>query len=480
MMRSLFLFITVLVWGCQPQKHETSIPPNIIFILADDLGYNDISTYRRLNQNPAEKPPTCQTPNIDQLAREGLQFSNFYCGAAVCSPSRAALITGRNAARVGIYNWIPENSPMHLRNEEVTIAEMLKQKDYQTGHFGKWHLTSEGTEQPLPQNQGFDYAFYTFNNAQPSHHNPVNFHRNGERVGELEGYSCQLVVDEAITWLTDHQEKPFYMNIWFNEPHEKVAAPDSLSQKHAYKQQYYGAIENLDLAVGKLMNYLKANNLDKNTIIIFSSDNGSQVWGSNAPFRGEKCFNFEGGLRVPFIVKGTGIPKANMPVGTVGSFVDILPTIAKITQTNLPENKVFDGEDLSEVFYRPQKAFKREKPVFFYRYFHEPVSMLREENWVLLGFEEKIPYQPHYNPKTFAKLKPEPGAPAWSMWGFQELHMDYLNNQKTQYFELYDMEADAEQKQDVSNKHPEIVEKMKTKMIHLQEEMIAEGGNWFN
>jgi arylsulfatase A len=174
------VFLSLLFFGCKKVTEK----PNIILILADDLGYNDVSCYRNSNfEEQYENAPTSQTPNIDKLAESGMRFTDFYCGAAVCSPSRAALITGRNATRVGIYNWIPENGPMHLRSEEITIAELLKDKNYNTGHFGKWHLTSKGMDQPLPNDQGFDYSFFTYNNANPSHENPDNFYHNGQLVG---------------------------------------------------------------------------------------------------------------------------------------------------------------------------------------------------------------------------------------------------------------------------------------------------------
>ncbi|MFW5832216.1 MAG: sulfatase-like hydrolase/transferase, partial [Prolixibacteraceae bacterium] len=139
--------------------------PNVILILTDDLGFSDVSCYRKDFKSLYDRPSTSQTPHIDKLAENGIRFTDFYSGAAVCSPSRAALLTGRNSTRVGIYNWIPNNEPMHLRSEEITLAEVLKDAGYNTGHFGKWHLTSEGMNQPLPMNQGFDYAFYTYNNA---------------------------------------------------------------------------------------------------------------------------------------------------------------------------------------------------------------------------------------------------------------------------------------------------------------------------
>lgn len=455
--------------------------PNVIVFLADDLGYNDLSCYRNAHPPHSEKPPTCKTPFIDNLAEEGMRFTDFYAGAAVSSPSRSAFLTGRNKTRVGIYNWIPTGSPMHLRSEEITIAEMLNEAGYRTGHFGKWHLTSKGMDQPLPNDQGFDYSFFTYNNAEPSHKNPVNYYRNNKAVGKLEGYACQLVVDEAINWLGKDENKnhPFYLNVWFNEPHVKVAAPDSLASKHEYRKEYYGCIENMDYAVGKLMKYIKEKGLDDNTIIIFSSDNGSPKPHSNDPLRGEKAFNYEGGLRVPFIIKYTGV----VPEGKVnkhpGGFVDVLPTLADFTGAEVSEDRFIDGISLTPIMRDVSEEVERKHPLFFYRYFHDPICMLREGKWCLLGYEEIIPYKENLNPVELAKFKPGPDEGKWSQWGFQESHMEVIPAQEPEHFELYNLREDKEQKHDLADEYPDRVKEMKKTMLQLREEMIEEGGNWF-
>jgi arylsulfatase A len=475
----LSLFLTCLL-ACQPAT-EAPTPPNVILILADDLGYNDLSRYRPLVGSQADTLPQAQTPHLDQLGEMGMTFTHFYAGAAVCSPSRAALLTGRNCTRVGIYNWIPPNQPMHLRSEEVTLAEMLKPLGYQTGHFGKWHLTSEGMGQPLPNDQGFDYSFFAYNNARPSHKDPDNYFRNGEPVGKLEGYACQLVMDEALTWLEGRKvDAPFYLNVWFNEPHVKLAAPDSLTARHDFNQKYYGAIENLDLAVGRLLRYLEAQGLAEETIVLFTSDNGSQELYSNDPLRGEKCLNFEGGLRVPMMVRWPGKVPAGAISEQVGGFPDVLPTLASLTGAQLPEGRKLDGTDLSPVWRGEQATLGQRSPVFFYRYFHDPILMLREGDQVLLGYERPpYPYAERYNIKELALLKPEPGQPNWAMWGFQPAHMTYLENQQPQYFELYDLASDPQQQHDLSARQPELVAQMRERMLQLKQEMVREGGDWF-
>ena len=471
--KTIYKYFLLLLFAIGCNTKDENYKPNIVLILADDLGYNDVSCYRNSNfDQPIEKSPTSQTPNIDLIAEQGMRFTDFYCGAAVCSPSRAALITGRNATRVGIYNWIPEESPIHLHSWEITIAELLKNKNYSTGHFGKWHLTSKGTSQPIPNDQGFDYSFFAHNNAIPSHRDPENYYRNGKPVGPLKGYACGLVVDEAINWLETNkkEETPFYINIWFNEPHLKVAAPEELTRRHKYNQDYYGAIENMDIAVGKLMVYLKENNLDENTIVIFTSDNGSRWDHSNDPLRGEKCFNYEGGVRVPFIIKWTTKVPQGKTSKMTGSFTDIMPTLAKIAGIPVPSDRIIDGVDISPVFFGKATDIERKNPIFFFRYFHDPICMLREGDWCLLGYDVLIPKAESLNEGELGKIRP---------WHFMENHMEYLKTITPKYFELYNLRDDREQENDLAGEHPEIVKRMKNIMLQLREEMVDEGGDWF-
>jgi len=451
-------------------------------MVADDLGYNDLSCYRNTGRAQQESSSGSQTPFIDKIAREGMYFTNFYSGAAVCSPSRAALLTGRNKTRLGIYNWIPEGVPMHLESEELTLAELLKQKNYNTGHFGKWHLTSGNMPQPEPLDQGFDYAFWTHNNAIPSHENPVNFIINRDKTGEIKGYSSHLVVEEAMQWLTRHKEDkdPFYINIWFHEPHEKMAAPDSLKNRHKKHRTYYGCIENMDYAVGKLLKFLEDNGLNENTIVMFTSDNGSQTPGSNDPFRGEKCFQYEGGIRVPFIAWWKGRIRAGTRSGSAGHFTDVFPTISALTHCQIPPGRKIDGEDLSGVFLGTSKDYKRENPIFFYRYFHDPICMLRQGDRVLLGYQNKpVSRKENYDVKAEALFKPDEGESDWSQWSFQESHMEAMKLQEPLYFELYNIMKDMGQHTDIASAYPELLEGMKQEMLSIRKEMIDEGGDWY-
>lgn len=232
-------------------KGSTKVP-NIVVLLSDDLGWKDLGCYG----GPVN------TPTLDGLAAKGVRFTDFHSGAAVCSPSRATLLTGRQHLRTGIYSWIHDQwQSSHLLEREVTLAEVLKKHGYQTVHLGKWHLgmPTHNRRKPTPSEHGFDYWFATANNANPSHKNPVNFVRNGTPVGETEGYACQVVVDEAIAWLDDKRDttKPFFLNVWFHEPHAPIAAPDNLVSRYGELNDpaaiYSGTIDNTDRAIARLL-----------------------------------------------------------------------------------------------------------------------------------------------------------------------------------------------------------------------------------
>ena len=289
--------------------------PNVIVLLCDDLGYGDLKCFGH---------PDVITPNLDKLADGGMRLTNCYSASPVCSPSRAGLLTGRTPNRLGIRDWIPANSGVFLRPGEITIPMLLKQGNYKTCHVGKWHLNrkTDGTE-PTPGDFGFDHWLYTQNNAAPSHVNPKNFVRNGQQVGALRGPSSHVVVSEAIKWLDTLKldgvkKEPFFLNVWFHEPHEPVAAADEflalyLHENNLDRRHYLADITQMDAAVGKLMAYLDGQRLAENTLIYFSSDNGPETlnryksahrsYGMPGPLRGMKLHVTEAGYRVPGIIR---------------------------------------------------------------------------------------------------------------------------------------------------------------------------------
>ena len=449
---SKFLLIIILL--CQACQQQDEIRPNIVILMADDMGYIDAGCYGG----------PIKTPNINRLANEGMRFTDFYSAAPNCSPARTGLLTGRTPSRVGVYDYLAPNSPMHLPKGEITIAEMLKEVGYETCHVGKWHLsawTRDGMKGPKPDEQGFDYWFAVDNNAVPSHLNPVNFERNGEKVGPLEGYSCQLVVDEAITWLDDFHKKsnPFFLNVWFNEPHAKIASPPELIKEYVQygkDAEYLANVANMDLAIGRLLQYLDEKGLSENTFVLFASDNGPYRQASTGIFRGKKSFLFEGGIRVPGIIKWPHKIKEGVISTTPASFVDMLPTIAQITGSTMPEDRTIDGTNILPVLF--EEPFKRDRPLYWYFYKRYPISALRKGDYVIMG-----------NPKEQYKLTSHP---------FDSGDQVYFKNARLEEFQVYNLKDDPAQKIDLYPDNSEKFSNLKMEIIKYQKEIIDEGPTW--
>ena len=372
--------------------------PNIVVILCDDLGYGDLECYGH---------PQIKTPNLNSMAEQGIRFTDFYSAAPVCSPSRVGLLTGRSPNRAGVYDFIPGGRNIYMRSSEVTIAQLLKKAGYATCMSGKWHCNGKfnSKSQPQPDSAGFDHWMGTQNNASPSHENPKNFVRNGEKVGETEGFSCQLVVDEAMNWLKGQQEKdpqqPFFMYVAFHEPHEPVASPkdlvehyqaDALNENEA---QYFANVANVDLAVGRLLDGLKELNVDKNTLVIFTSDNGPETlnrykraknsYGKATPLRGMKLWTTDAGFRVAGIIRWPGKVEAGQVVSHPVSSLDFLPTFCDLAGVAPPEDIVLDGTSFLPAL--ENKPLTREKPLLwiFYNELNSRQVAMRDGAWKVLA-----------------------------------------------------------------------------------------------
>ena len=349
-MKRLLIFpLLLLSFTLSTQAAEQ---PNIVVVLCDDLGWGDIQNHGH---------PHIKTPRLMQMAKEGIQFSSFYSAAPVCSPSRVGLMTGRSPNRAGVYDWIPEADPdkpvfasrqnVHLRKGEFTIPSMLKEAGYATCLSGKWHCNAmfNSEKQAQPDDNGFDYWFATQNNAAPSHENPTNFVRNGEPAGKIEGYSCSIVAEEAMNWLTLHKAKnpkqPFFLYVAYHEPHEPVASPPEMvkayedgSARNHDEAQYFANVENLDAATGMLIDHLDALGYGENTLVIFTSDNGPETlnryknakrsYGVSGPLRGMKLHTHEAGFRVAGIMRWPAQIKPGQKSDTPVSSLDFLPTFA--------------------------------------------------------------------------------------------------------------------------------------------------------
>ncbi len=345
---AVLLFRIVLVCALVALSSTTLADerPNVVVLLADDQGWKDIGCYG----GPAK------TPTLDRLAAGGVRFTDFHSGAAVCSPSRATTLTGRQHLRCGVYSWINDNEQKsHLLEREVTLAEVLRSHGYETVHLGKWHLglPTYNRQKPTPSDHGFDYWFATANNAQPSHKDPVNFVRNGKPVGKTEGYACQVVVDEAISWLDKERDpdKPFFLNVWFHEPHAPIAAPDEIVSPYGKLNDpaaiYCGTIDNTDRAIARLLKKIRQVDSPENTLIVYSSDNGSYRADRVGHLRGIKGSNYEGGIRVPGIFSWPGTIASGRVEQEPAGLVDLLPTVCGLLGIDKPAGVHLDGSDLS-------------------------------------------------------------------------------------------------------------------------------------
>ncbi|MCF6283687.1 MAG: sulfatase-like hydrolase/transferase [Candidatus Hydrogenedentes bacterium] len=450
------LVLALLTLCALPVTHATAAPiqPNILILFADDMGYQDAGCFGG----------PIKTPHIDQLAREGMRFTDFYAGAPNCSPSRAALMTGRIAARTGIFNYIPPAHGMHLPADEITIARLLQDGGYATGLFGKWHLshTRPGSNQPKPADYGFDYTFCTRNNAEPSHKDPDNFYRNGKALGKLEGYSCQIVADEAIGWLKKREDNapPFFAYVAFHEPHKKLASPPDLVDKYKGMGKrdalYFANIANLDRAIGRILHSLDTLGLSKDPFVLFASDNGPWREGSQGPLRGKKSDLWDGGIRVPGIMRWPGKIPAGTSTGEPAGVVDMLPTLCTIAGIQPPRDRAIDGTDLTPLF--NAKPLVRDTPLFWYFYRVDPQLAMRDGDWTLIG---------HINDPVKKR----------SHWLSAE-DMPFIKTATPTRFELYNVREDMGQKNNLAESEAERLESMKAAMLKLHKDVVTEGDDW--
>ena len=444
--------------------------PNFVLIVCDDLGYGDLSCYGH---------PHIKTPHLDGLAAEGIRWTDFYATAPVCSSSRAGLLTGRIPNRTGVYDWIPPGHVAHLPRTEVTVATLLRDAGYDTAHSGKWHLNGKFNSevQPQPGDHGFDHWFSTQNNASPSHAQPRNFVRNGEPVGQLEGFSCQEVVHEAIRWLDDRSgsDAPFFLNLWFHEPHEPVASPQSMVEGYAEvtesvdQAQYFANVQNMDAAVGRLLEALSARNLSEDTLVLFTSDNGPETlrryrgaersYGSPGPLRGMKLHIYDGGIRVAGILRWPGKVASGSVSSTPVGAVDVFPTFLELAGVAIPTDRTLDGTSWANSL-RRRAAITREKPLFwnYYRALGAPKVAMRDGDWKIVAHWDgpERPLGGNVNPDSMALIK---GAELTRM-------------------ELYNMSDDIGEARDLSSENPEKLREMETRLRSLYADVRAEGPVW--
>ncbi|QDU09301.1 sulfatase [Gimesia aquarii] len=467
---TLFLFPQQGLWSAEKQSDSK---PNIIVILCDDLGYGDLACYGH---------PQIKTPHIDRLASQGMRLTDCYASAPVCSPSRAGLLTGRTPNRVGVYDWIPEGHPMHLKRDEVTIAQLLQKADYDTAHVGKWHCNGlfNSKKQPQPGDHGFQHWFSTQNNALPTHQNPNNFVRNGKPLGEIKGFSCQIVADEGIRWLKEWRavDKPFFLHVCFHEPHERVASPPDLVKRYLdttlYEDQaqYFANVANMDAAVGKLMKTLDELKLAENTLVFFTSDNGPETlnrygkgsrrsWGTPGVLRGMKLHIYEGGIRVPGIIRWPGRIEAGQESNVPVSSVDMLPTFCEMVNISLPKNRELDGTSLLPLF-AGNNDLQRSTPLFwnYYRANSTPRVAMREGDWKVVA---------HWSgPEGIRRLGNN----------VNSISQEYIKNAKLTKFELYNLKEDISEQHNLAWQERERLNHLKKKLTQKYKEVQKEGPVW--
>jgi len=501
-------------WDCplpKPASYSSSAPnrPNVVVLLADDLGWKDIGCYG----GPVK------TPTLDRLAAHGVRFTDFYAGAAVCGPSRAVLLTGRHHARAGIYgNVIFESfQKPHLLEREITLPEVLKRHGYATAHFGKWHLgmPTRDVKKPTPAQHGFDYWFGMNSGAHPSHKDPVNFLRNGKPVGKIEGYSCQIIVDEAISWLDEKRDPdtPFFLNLWFHEPHDPIAAPESIVSQYGDVNDpaavYSATIDNTDRAISRLLDKLKEVDSLENTLVFYTSDNGSYRDDRNGSLRGRKASNFEGGIRVPGIFYWPGTVKDGHVEHEPAGVVDLLPTICGLLGIDKPEGVHLDGSDISPLLTSRGNEFVRHQPLYWHLPSANPSLAIRDGNYSMVAYRnyefprdraaiaqvekeiekvlrkanspELVPWveRTDYFYKVFKNKDAERLRIEFMRLNvFQESWIPVLKSGSYHRFQLFDLTADPTQKVDVSKQYPEVFARLKRQLLKVNASVMAEAPDW--
>lgn len=383
--------------------------PNIVFILVDDLGYSDVGY---MNQKPEIK-----TPHIDQLASEGMMFTNAYASCPVCSPTRASILTGKYPAKLKLTCHIPGmgmgkyfqkmNEEKKLKEayfldrlplEEVTIAELLKNDGYKTAFIGKWHLAGEGSAKTKdgvvdanfhPDNMGFDLNIGGCAYGQPkSYFSPYG---NATITDGEEGeYLTDRLANESVKFINENSDKPFFLMLSTYTVHTPLRAPQQTIDKYG-GNTYFAMIEELDKNVGKVLDAIKLAHLEDNTLVVFYADNGG-LWG-NPPLRGIKGSLFEGGIKVPMIVRWPGKVTAGSVSNEPVTSVDILPTMADVANVKINKESEIDGLSLVPHLTK-NKSLKRDAIYWHFPHHRNTEgamgAAIRSGDWKLIQlFEEE-------------------------------------------------------------------------------------------
>ncbi len=369
-----FIIVSLLISYASARK------PNIILIYMDDMGYSDIGCFGSTKN---------RTPVLDQMAKEGMRFTDFYVTSGVCTPSRSSLLTGCYPRRLNMHidqnnKWVLfPNARKGLNPDETTVAEILKEQGYATTCIGKWHLG----DQPefLPTRQGFDSYFgIPYSNDMTRKNIPLPLLRDEQVIEAPVAQSpiTRRYTEEALKFIQANREKPFFLYL----PHTSVHLPLFPGEKFKGKSsngKYGDWIEEVDACTGIILETLKKEEIDQNTLVIFTSDNGSnsQNGGSNAPLKGSKGSTHEGGMRVACLMRWPGKIPANSSCSEVASTLDLLPTLTALTDGKLPEKKI-DGHNISDLLFAKPNA-KSPHDAFYY-YHTSQLQAVRSGKWKLV------------------------------------------------------------------------------------------------
>jgi arylsulfatase A-like enzyme len=400
--------------------------PNIVFILADDLGYGDLGCYGATD---------LKTPNIDRLATQGIRFTDFYANGCVCTPTRCGLMTGRYQQRIGgLETAIPPGAKhLGLPPQEKTIADMLRAASYSTALSGKWHLGYK--PEMMPTAHGFDHFFGLLSG---NHNYWTHRENNGEadlyledKPVQMEGYSTHLITDHALKFLGEMKTKPFFLYVAFNAPHFPYQTPDDTEHEVAKtnwqkgsREIYAKMIEEMDRGVGRILQTLDENHLSENTLVIFASDNGGNGHARNDPLRGKKGQLFEGGIRAPCIARFPGVIPTNAETHQVAITMDWTATMAKLAGAKPPKNRPFEGIDLL------------------------PILSGKKQNVNRTLFWRSVNF-------SFEKLQRAVRDGNWK-------YIEELKGKKDSY--LFDLSADIGEAKNLTDENPKLVAKLKKKL----------------
>ena len=436
-------------------------PPNVVVILADDLGYGDLACYGNKK---------LKTPHIDTLAADGTRFTSFYVSQPVCTASRASLMSGCYANRVSMAGALNHQSKVGIHPNEKLLSELLKAKGYATACYGKWHL---GDRAPfLPTKRGFDdFAGLPYSNDNGPLHPTMPdlpalpFYR-GAKVIERDpdqGKFTKRFTDLAVEFIAQHQHEPFFLYLPHVMPHVPIFASPDFKEKSA-GGVYGDVVEELDWGVGEVLAALKKHDLEKNTLVLFLSDNGPFLsYGSHAgsagPLREGKLTTYEGGVRVPCIARWPGKVPAKRVCDEPLMTIDLLPTLCKLAGADLPKPKI-DGADIGPVLFNEPGAKCPHEAYYFFA--GDELHALRSGKWKLHVPHEYLtvngPTRTDGKPANHGNQKPE----AMSASGLRGIASRHGYKVEKQPLALYDLTADPGEKENVADKHPEVVKRLQS------------------